>query len=78
MDHKKEDDCSDYEEIVEESLIHVVIDDPDEIVNVNANSNVRLIAVESESPALQIENKVFENLFIPKYLLAYNSCLPSE
>lgn len=56
-------DCSDYEEIVEESLIHVVMDDPDEMAIVNVNSNVRLIAPESESPALQIDNKVIKIFF---------------
>jgi len=59
MDHEDEEtDCSDYEEIVEESLIHVVMDNPDDMSTVNVNSNVQLIGVDSDSPALQIENKV--------------------
>lgn len=49
---------SDYEEIVEETLIHVVMDNPDEISHVNVNSNVRMIAIDSDSPMLQIENQV--------------------
>lgn len=52
------DNSSDSEEVVEETLIHVVMDNPEETVNVNPNSNVRLIGIDSESPALQIENKV--------------------
>lgn len=51
-------DSQDCEEIVEETLIHVVVDNADEMSTLNANSNVRVIAIESDSPALQIENKV--------------------
>jgi hypothetical protein len=49
-------DCE--EEIVEEELIHVVMDDPEEMSTLNPNSNVRMVAIDSDSPALQIENKV--------------------
>ncbi|NP_001280350.1 uncharacterized protein LOC100569993 [Acyrthosiphon pisum] len=52
-------DTQDCEEIVEETLIHVVVDNADEMSILNANSNVRVIAVDSDSPALQIENKIF-------------------
>lgn len=48
----------DFEEIIEESMIHVVLDNADEMSTLNANSNVRVIGVDSDSPALQIENKV--------------------
>jgi len=65
MDHEGEEtDSSDYEEIVEESLIHVVMDNPDDMSTVNINSNVRLIAVDSDSPALQIENNVIFLFFV--------------
>lgn len=50
-----DEDC---EEIVEETLIHVVVDNADEMSILNANSKVRVIAVDSDSPALQIDNKV--------------------
>lgn len=53
-----ENDPSDCEEIVEEEFIHVVMDDPEEMSILNSNSNVRMIALESDSPAMQIENKV--------------------
>lgn len=52
-------DESDYEEIIEETLIHVVMDNPEDMSTLNPSSNVRVIAVDSDSPALQIENKVF-------------------
>jgi len=51
-------DTQDCEEIVEETLIHIVVDNADEMSILNANSNVRVIALDSDSPALQIENKV--------------------
>jgi len=55
MDHGgKETDSSD----CEESLIHVTKDNPDDMSTVNINSNGRLIAMDSDSPALKIENKV--------------------
>jgi len=57
-------DSQDCEEIVEETLIHVVMDNADEMSILNANSNVRVIAIDSDSPALQIENKVSRRLFI--------------
>ncbi|CAI6345280.1 unnamed protein product [Macrosiphum euphorbiae] len=53
------DSTQDCEEIVEETLIHVVVDNADEMSILNSNSNVRVIAVDSDSPALQIENKIF-------------------
>lgn len=52
-------DTLDCEEIVEETLIHVVMDNADEMSILNPNSNVRVLAVDSDSPVLQIENKVF-------------------
>jgi len=51
-------DTQDCEEIVEETLIQVVMDNADEMSILNANSNVRVIGIDSDSPALQIENKV--------------------
>lgn len=51
-------DTLDCEEIVEETLIHVVMDNADEMSILNQNSNVRVLAVDSDSPVLQIENKV--------------------
>lgn len=51
-------DDSEWDEVVEESLIHVTLDNADDTANVNATSNVRVIAIESDSPALQVENKV--------------------
>jgi hypothetical protein len=51
-------DAQDFEEIVEETLIHVTVDNADEMSILNANSNVRVLAVDSETPVLQIENKV--------------------
>ncbi|XP_026813911.1 general transcription factor 3C polypeptide 6 isoform X1 [Rhopalosiphum maidis] len=52
-------DTQDFEEIVEEALIHVTVDNADEISILNVNSNVRVLAVDSETPVLQIENKIF-------------------
>lgn len=52
-------DDSDYEEIIEETLVHVVMDNPEDMSTLNPSSNVRVIAIDSDSPALQIENKVF-------------------
>jgi len=59
-DHSNaENDLSDCEEIVvEETFIQVTPDNPDEMSDLNENSNVRLIAIDSDAPALQIENKV--------------------
>ncbi|XP_060877870.1 zinc finger MYM-type protein 1-like [Metopolophium dirhodum] len=51
-------DTQDCVELFEETLIQVVMDNADEMSILNANSNVRVIAVDSDSPALQIENKV--------------------
>ena len=63
-------DIQDCEEIVEETLIHVVVDNADEMSVLNANSNVRVIAMDSDSPALQIENKVQKRSgHITKYLI---------
>lgn len=50
--------CEEEIEVEEESFIHVVMDNAEEMSTVNANSNVRMIAIDSDSPALQIENKV--------------------
>jgi len=60
-DHSNaENDLSDCEEIVvEETFIQVTPDNPDEMSDLNENSNVRLIALDSDAPALQIENKIF-------------------
>lgn len=52
-------DTLDCEEIVEETLIHVVMDNADEMSILNPNTNVRVLAVDSDSPVLQIENKIF-------------------
>lgn len=55
----EEIELSDSEEIVvEETLIQVTTNNPDDMFSMNANSNVRVIAVDSNSPVLQIENKV--------------------
>lgn len=55
----EEIELSDSEEIVvEETLIQVSTNNPDDMFSMNANSNVRVIAVDSNSPVLQIENKV--------------------
>lgn len=55
----EEIELSDSEEIVvEEALIQVTTNNPDDMFSMNANSNVRVIAVDSNSPVLQIENKV--------------------
>lgn len=55
----EEIELSDSEEIVvEETLIQVTTNNPDDMFSMNANSNVRVIAVDSNSPILQIENKV--------------------
>lgn len=66
MDFEGTPDSSDCEEIFEESLIHVVMDNPDDMSTMNINSNVRVNAINSDSPTLQIENKVI--LFVSKYL----------
>lgn len=57
-------DSSDYEEVIEKTLIHVVLDNSDEAIAINSNSNIRLIGVESESPVLKVENKVISSFFI--------------
>lgn len=67
MDYENEGtDSSDYEEICEQSLIHVVMDNPDDMSTVNTNTNVRMIGVDSDSPVLQIENQVIS--FVSMYL----------
>lgn len=51
---------SDFEEIVEETLIQVVVNNPDDVSHLNVNSNVRVTAIESNNPVLQIENQVLK------------------
>lgn len=58
-------DDSEWDEVVEESLIHVTLDNADDTSNVNATSNVRVIAIDTDSPALQVENKVGESMISP-------------
>lgn len=76
IDYSLEDEennlLDDEEIVVEETLIQVSIDDPDEMSSVNSNSIVRVIALETDSPVLQIENKVsFIFVCINIYLCLY-------
>lgn len=71
-------DCE--EEIIEEEFIHVVMDNAEEDMSnpiVNPNSNVRIIAIDSDSPALQIENKVCTRFFIC-YILVFITSNPKS
>lgn len=70
-------ESSDWDEIVEENFIHVVLDSFEDSSTINANSNVLVTALETESPVLQIENKVSVALnlyifFVFKSNLLYN------
>ncbi|XP_050520930.1 uncharacterized protein LOC126894164 [Daktulosphaira vitifoliae] len=52
-------DSSSDEEIVEENYIHVTVDNPDEFNALNVYSNARIIGIDTESPILQVHNKIY-------------------
>lgn len=57
VDAETDGESSDWDEVVEEMFVHVVLDSLEDTSTINANSNVRVKALETESPVLQIENK---------------------
>lgn len=57
-------ESSECDEVVEEMFVHVVLDSIEDTSTINANSNVRVKALETDSPVLQIENKASGILYI--------------
>ncbi|VVC32147.1 Hypothetical protein CINCED_3A016998 [Cinara cedri] len=52
-------ESSDWEEFVEEKFIHVVLDSVEDTATINVNSSVQVKALETDSPILEIDNKIF-------------------
>lgn len=62
----------DEEIVVEETFIQVSMDNPNDMPIFNVNTNARLMAVDSDSPTLQIENKV-NKLNFGSYVSTHNA-----
>lgn len=72
FNNEETDESSDWVEFVEEKFVHVVVDNLEDMSTVNTNSNVRMNALDTDSPVLQIEKKVLLNHIVKYIILKQN------